>query len=625
MGCFDDHLNSMAAEAGSKRADQELSWDNRPVAKWGLRIVNGLGAILGVVVLALCGMMISEENATAASLNPLIVVGAGSLGIGLVGILATYKRKIMALYWLGLFFGTVLAVWMLAYATLNFARIEEKVMIHFEENWGELVVALPEEVLDKVPRSCGGNKVNQCDFSVDGTEPGFADPSSPTNEEITACTMGYSGMVPEEGEDQVICVYEAPCGLPSMCVGRYGPDNDGDGEGDLDCEADTSHAPATCLDPSTGEACEDAYSFWCDMVSENCPAGCTFTPANDGAASCPDGCIYLSAEAGEALCVEETVESTTEGGRRLQDAASEPEPFTLGSSKDFEAQCWNTIKETMMSNMRSVGIFLVFVVLLEGLCMYWCISVLTVGTAIGAVRKAIDIGMTFTGGLLFITGLIMASELSSDTLYLTVPCILIGGLMLVLGVFFGCCSKDNPTCAKWAVCIYVFLFIVMVVMAFATIAYEDTVRDMVAEKGGQWLEKFCDTSCHAEIQAKMAGSRDADSVCDDPPVGEGECELSYAWLAERHLDPACNSTLPHTISQLCKCPCQVAENAAQVKGATEEYIIKKFIGSVNTLGWVCILISMYLLIEVLCHLYNNYQAKDIEAEAEKIANEPRGI
>jgi hypothetical protein len=62
-----------------------------------------------------------------------------------------------------------------------------------------------------------------------------------------------------------------------------------------------------------------------------------------------------------------------------------------------------------------------------------------------------------------------------------------------------------------------------------------------------------------------------------------------------------------------------------VKGATEEYIIRKFIGSVNTLGWVCILISMYLLIEVLCHLYNNYQAKAIEAEAEKIANEPRGI
>ena len=604
-------------EAGSKRADQELTWDGSTGAKWGLRIVNFLIGVFGIVLLAFCGMMISEESASPASLNPLIVVGAGSLFIGSFGIFATFKRKIMALYWLCLFFGTVLAVWMLAYATFNFSKIEDKVMVHFEENWGELVVSLPEEVLDKVPRSCGGNKVNQCDFSAAGAdEPGFADPSNPTDGEIDACTAVTSE--PEEGEDQVICVYEAPCPLPPMCVGQY--DSDADGEADTECPDMTP----LCKD-ATGVVCEETDEFWCDRVQNNCPNGCTIDePANDEI-NCPNGCVYFPAEDGEALCVEETVESMAEDGRRLQDGVEEPaEPFVLGSPADFEAQCWNTMKESIMSNMKTVGYFLIFMVLLEALSIYWCISVLTLGTAIGAVRKAIDVGMTITGSLLFLVGVIMASELSEDTLHLTVPCIFLGGLMLSLGLFFGCFSKDNPNCAKWAVIIYVFLFIVTVVMAVACIGYGDTVRETVAEKGTAWLDKFCDTSCYADIQARMEDARDAGAQCDTPPEGTDKCEADYLWGDEKHLDPACNSTLPNTISQLCECPCEVAKAAAQVKAATEEAIIKNIISGINTLGWVCILISMYLFIEVLCHSYNNYVAKDIDADPDA-ANAPRGI
>lgn len=608
-------------EAGSKREDQELTWETHKGAKWGLRLVNFLIAVFGVVLLVFCGQMISEESASPASLNPLIVVGAASLFIGMFGILATVKRKIMALYWLNLFFGTVLAVWMLAYATLNFSKIEDKVRSHFEENWGELVVSLPEEVLDKIPRSCGGNKVNLCDFSVDGAEtPGFANATTPTDEEIDACTATMFE-AEEEGDDDVICVYEPPCGSPSMCVGEY-VNSTGH---ESNCKQ-SDHAPPVCAGTvaSTDEDCGDLYEFMCNMVEDNCPEndGCVFTPANE---DCPDECTYYPSEAGEALCVAETVESGADGGRRLQDDATEPEAeIVLGSSEDFEAQCWNTIKDSIMDNMSVVGYFLLFIVLLEVLCMYWCISVLTVGTAIGVVRKAVDVGMTIVGGLLFLTGVIMASELSSETMHLTVPCILLGGLMLVLGLFFGCCSKGYPRCAQWAAFIYVFLFIVMIVIAFGCIAYEDTVRETVAEKGDQWLDEFCDAECYADIQAKMASSRDADAQCNLPPDGEEECEADYDWTADRSLDPACNSTLPNTISQLCECPCAVAEAAAQVKAATQESIIKNIISGINTLGWVCILISIYMLIEVLCHLYNNFVADDINAEHPE-ATAPRGI
>eukprot|EP01046_Picozoa_sp_COSAG06_P027736 COSAG06_NODE_2465_length_6822_cov_6.403540_1_plen_626_part_00 len=619
-------------EAGSKRADQEMSWETHTTAKWGLRIVNALLGIGGIVLLALAGLMVSEESATTAALTPLIVVGVALLGIGALGIWATFGRKMMATYWLALFFGTVLVVWLFCYAVANFSKIENKVMVHFEENWAELVVSLPEELLDKVPRSCGGNKVNQCDFSVEGAAtPGFADATAPTDEEAEACEAVE--FEPIEGEDDLICVYEQPCSVPAACLGDMDADNDGEVEGSCEDEV-AGLTPHTCTGTvtATGEDCEDLIDFMCDMVATNCPAGCTFggNSAASIEATCNlhADCTFYPAEAGEALCVEITVESddVDDEGRRLQDAdddeSTETESFVLGSSEDFEAQCWNTIKDSMMANMKSVEIALIVCVVLQLTCMYWCIQVLTLGTALGSVRKAIDIGMTVAGGLLFITGCIMASELSDETLYLTVPCILLGALMLCLGVFFGCYSKNNPTCAKYAVFIYVFLFIVMAVMAFMCIAYEDTVRETVAEKGDVWLEKFCDTECYADIQAKMENTRDASAMCDLPPAGEEECHESYTWSADKHLDIACNSTAPNTISQICECPCEVAKKAADVKSATEEFIITRVMGSLNTMGWTCILISIYLFIEVICHLYNNHIAKEIDVEA---ADKPRGI
>eukprot|EP01043_Picozoa_sp_COSAG02_P023090 COSAG02_NODE_1222_length_13800_cov_66.755565_10_plen_616_part_00 len=594
---------------GSKRADQEYALETHPLAKWGLLIVNFLIAGFGVAVLALVGMMISEESATSAAITPLIVLGCSFLIIGCLGMWASYAsgdveraytRKILGAYWLCLFFGTVLAVWMLAYATVNFPKIEDKVMRHFEENWRELVVSLPEEVLDKVPRSCGGNKVNQCDFSILGAdEPGFADPSDPTEDEIDACTAVTSEA--EEGEDQVICVYEAPCPMPPMCAGEY--DSDADGEADTECPDMTPKCVNT-----NGEPCEETDEFWCDPVQANCAAGCTIVePANEED-DCPTdrGCDYFPAEEGEALCVEETVESTAEDGRRLQDDTEEPEPepFMLGSPEDFEAQCWNTIKESMMLKQRTLGVCLLIVVILQISCMFWCIVLLTPHTAINSVRQAIDAGMTVAGFLIFATGLIMARELNfEETSGLSLPLIVLGLFMVCLGILFGCYSQKYANCAKYATAVYAFLFIVMGAMAIVCIAYEDSVSEQVAEKGDDWLGKFCDTDCYADIQGRLNGTRGADTACSTPPDGDDECYAQYNWAGNKHLDIACNSTAPNTVSQLCECPCKVAKAVAHVKEATEEIIISKIMSSVNTMGWLCILISIYLLIEVFAHLY----------------------
>ena len=168
-----------------------------------------------------------------------------------------------------------------------------------------------------------------------------------------------------------------------------------------------------------------------------------------------------------------------------------------------------------------------------------------------------------------------------------------------------------------------FLFIVMIVIAFECIAYEDTVRETVAEKGDQWLDEFCDAECYADIQAKMNGTRSADNACSAAPDGTAECYAQYVWAADKHLDKACNSTPPNTVSQLCECPCELAKAVANVKEATQEIIITKIMSSLNTMGWLCILISIYLLVEVFAHCYiHNSHWKDFEHDA---ATEARGI
>merc|ERR1719409_1580809 len=191
--------------------------------------------------------------------------------------------------------------------------------------------------------------------------------------------------------------------------------------------------------------------------------------------------------------------------------------------------------------------------------------------------------------------------------------------MLVLGVAFGCFSTKVECCAKSAWIIYSVLFVVMAGLAIGAIAKEGTVRDKVVENGDEWLKKFCDTACYEEIQAKMTTSRSTEE-CTDIPTGDSECAEGYSWVAEKHLDIACNSTAPNTISQVCECQCEEAQALADAKQATDEFIITSIMGSINGIGWLCILIAIYLLIEVFAHAYTH--GRHVEKAADK-ADEPQ--
>merc|ERR1719313_2235632 len=373
----------------------------------------------------------------------------------------------------------------------------------------------------------------------------------------------------------------------------------------------------TCTD-TAGLDCgaDDTDGFICHLDAEHCPDECTFEAGDDE--SCCDtdnGCTWYAAEEGEALCLAETVVFTEDEGRRLEEVS-----VSLGSSDDFEAQCWSTIKDAIMANLVGVAVCLGIVVFLQMCCMFWCIRLLTLRSAIGLIQQTIDIGMAVVGAVLLVSGVYWAATLDfQETMALTLPLIILGLFMLFLGVALGCFSTKVACCAKFAWIIYSVLFVVMAALAIGAIAKEGTVRDKVVENGDEWLDKFCDTTCYAEIEAKMSSSRSTEE-CTDIPTGDSECAADYAWAAEKHLDIACNSTAPNTISQVCECQCTQAQALADVKQATDEFIITGIMGSINAIGWLCILIAIYLLIEVFAHAYTH--SRHVEKAAGK-ADEPQ--
>jgi hypothetical protein len=273
-----------------------------------------------------------------------------------------------------------------------------------------------------------------------------------------------------------------------------------------------------------------------------------------------------------------------------------------------------------MSNLHIVAIAIGGALLMQLLCAYWIVTVLNAVEAIGLVRGAIDVGMTGVGSVLVLAGVALLSEFgtAADTLYMAATFLTLGGLMVVLGCGFGCRSSSSRRCAKIAVWLYGVLFLATAALAYACIAHEDTIRTHGAEHGKAWLSKLCDRSCYEKIYTGMLDSRGGSgSHCGEPNPGDGECRAAYKWNIDRLEDPACNSTAPNTISDDCSCPCEYAretrESAANARQATEEYIISTLTGQLNLIGWGCILVSIYLLIECGCHYYNKIRNTEPES------------
>lgn len=514
--------------------------------------------------------MVSEDLIGVETLAPLIAVGTAFFSIGMLGIVATKYRRVLVAYWLAVFFGTVFTVWLLAYCFFNKTMMDDVAVHEFEESWATILKSdvLPTTVQDQLPPACGGRNATVKPVELDVfTSKGFT-----CSEDVDFVEgIAYTQKAVEEIYDS------SPRVHIDTCMGL--------------CDDD---------DGCTG------FFYQEDSNDYNV---CGFFHSEFRLAAA----VYHGHVNG-AVCQRDTEEGAPGG----ESSAPSPE-FVLGTSAEFRSDCWGVIEDLMMSNMDNIAICLGVAVLLLVLCIYWSIKMLTLNEAIQAVRKTIDTCMSIVGAVLVIIGGVGIATLGHerDTMYLIGSILLLGALLLSLGVLFGCFSKSHPKCARYAVYVYGVLFVIVAGLAIACIGFEQTVRDKVdGLEGREWLENFCDKDCFEAIQEQMLKSRGSLRTCE-APSGDGPCEADYGWNEDRESDPACNTT---EISPACKCACEEAaassRAAANAMDATKQFLITEISAGLATLGWVCILVSVYILIEALCHLYNSTETQKPDDDSE---------
>lgn len=565
---------SESLETAQIGADEEVV-EEHTCAKWVLRIVNLPLVLFGMAVLSVAGMMVHDETIDGDTLLPVMVTGAAFLGIGVLGLLSTKKIHsdcILKSYWLATFFGIVLTAWILAYTVFNADRIEQKLMVGAGERWSKIIESdLIKDHLDKIPRSCCGTKEEE-DQGGRWTAFGSHDEDDATS---YVCSDEVNFVTDIKVQAQHI---EASIG---------------------DVPRPFSAKLSACMEGcSNSETCMGFYyqeaNSMCGLIESDFDKDQTTMLEDEG-----DGRVCQNG-------------SILGAGVELADYCN------LGSPRDFEQTCWATIKDTIMANMKEVTICIGAAMFLLVVSICCIIKMRTLNKAIDDVQAVISIGMACVGVVLLSAGIAALVQLGtdSDALFVIVSVLVLGIVLSCLGVVFGIYSKTHP---KASFCVYFVLFIIVAVIAFACIGLEDTVREKVKEKGVDFIDDFCDEACFAEIQGKMAESRDSSLECTDTPEGDEPCAADYEWASPMWEDPACNTTA--TLAPACECLCKQAEQkkqaATDAKEATKQYLVVQLTDQLNSLGWLCILVSLYILIEALCHLHAALtQSTDGEKEGE---------
>jgi len=553
--------NTDDALGRAESTKKEEAWEENTFSLWLLRITNGLIALAGIGVLALYGLMLKNDEGIPAMNAMLLIVGLTLAGLGVFGIIATKSRILCKLYFITLFFSTVLATWVFLYAALNFPKIEDSIKHRFEEHWDTLVVEFSDDWLARIPQSCGGTRSDTVCEGLPLT--------------ATGC------VTPDDAPEGVICTFYPAETWEEACYGWRDPNDSGGME-------DSWPTSGDCWANTDGSATMEA-----DCAGTDDWLTCDYYPAETFNATCTE-------EVDMAMYYEDPADYDAAAGRRA--ARRRMQEGEAG----YEAECWATIKDLAMDNIKSVRIVLIVNVALMALNLFWTARLLTLDTAIGAVRKVIDVGMAAAGAVLLLAGVAIGTLTDpNETMAIMVPCVVLGLMMFVLGFFFGCCGNMDcmKNVRKYAFFMYLLLLVLMAVFAYVGLDKEEEIKTKIEAEGsnGTLIEKFCDLECQQEmIDARMA-ARGGNQTCPEPPRGRGPCKADYEWVLPRETDPACDRTTGRqgNLRAECECPCGVAERAAEIKANMEAAIIAAVQEKINYLAWVCILICFYLLCEVV--------------------------
>jgi len=558
------------SRAESTKKDE--AWEENTISLWLLRFTNGLITAAGIGVLALYGLMLKNEEGIPAMNAMLLIVGLTLAGLGVFGIIATKSRFLCKLYFITLFFSSVLATWVFLYAALNFPKIEDSIKHRFEEHWPTLVENFSEDWLARIPESCGGTRSDTLCDGLPLTEDGCVEP--------------------DDAPEGTICVFYPAETWEEACYGWRDPNDTGGMENSWPTSGDCYENTLTSTDMETDCAGTD------DWLT------CDYYPAETFNATCTE-------EVDPMLMLEDTEEDDAAGRRaarrRMQEEA------------EYEEECWTTIKDLAMDNIKIVRIVLVVNVALMVLNLFWTARLLTFETAILAVRKVIDVGMTAVGAVLLLAGAAIGALTDpSETMAIMAPCIILGLMMVVLGFIFGCCGNSDcmANLRKYAFFMYLLLLVLMVIFAYLGLDKEEEIKTKIEAEGsnGTLIEKFCDAECQDTMEQAMLRSRGGNMTCPEPPRGRGPCKADYEWTLPRETDSACDRTTGRqgNLRAECECPCTAAERIAEVKADMQASIIAAAQEKINYLAWVCILICFYLLCEVVAWGYAWHKGEHVE-------------
>ena len=227
-------------------------------------------------MLALYGLMLKNDEGIPAMNAMLLIVGLTLAGLGVFGIIATKSRILCKLYFITLFFSTVLATWVFLYAALNFPKIEDSIKHRFEEHWDTLVVEFSDDWLARIPQSCGGTR------------------SDTVCEGLPLTLEGC--VTPDDAPEGVICTFYPAETLGEACSGWRDPADSGGVDDDWPTSGD-------CHENTAGSATMEA-----DCAGTNDTLTCDYYHAETFNATCAE-------EVDMALYYDREVPPITTAGR----------------------------------------------------------------------------------------------------------------------------------------------------------------------------------------------------------------------------------------------------------------------------------------------------------------------
>lgn len=158
----DENIAYGGATTPSKDGDGQPvdSTDLAPISTWTLRILNFLVTIIGGLLGGLALKAYMDQSLGDSLLSLMVIIAVVLIAVGIMGIICTLRctcKIMLGIYFIGLFFMAVFALWCALYSWFNFSTIEDSIKKTMEKSWSTILPDFNDDMKALLPLECGGN------------------------------------------------------------------------------------------------------------------------------------------------------------------------------------------------------------------------------------------------------------------------------------------------------------------------------------------------------------------------------------------------------------------------------------------------------------------------------------